>query len=289
MHLILCSFNLLPTPLQKGEANTRCFVSQEDYTVGPWAEWPDAHRFRAARAAWWGGIGALDLPRGGKREHHDWLRVLPRVRRNDPASDLTPDRQTFLSLIASARRIGLWHHDDLQGRVWLWQVLADLARTGVDPARVETCRFGPEGGAKPSKAFGQAMLTEAPDLPERPAALPRPPDADLLADPQTCADFALLAARIVDPATGLSGLRWRLLRTATVDLRPMARTVGEALVIGLASGDCVGDIVLQAEARALTRLPEPLIEIEGAGEMGQCRLRLTMAGERVRDVYAASE
>jgi len=74
----------------------------------------------------------------------------------------------------------------------------------------------------------------------------RDPDtrAELLADTQTRADFALLVGRIVNPATGLSGLRWRLLRAATVDLRPMARTVGEALVIGLASGDRVGDIVL---------------------------------------------
>lgn len=72
-------------------------------------------------------------------------------------------------------------------------------------------------------------------------------------------------------------------------MRQMARTVGDALAMGLASGDRVGDLMLQAEARALTRLLDPPLEIEGTGAMRHCQLRLTRTGEWLRHLGPAGK
>ena len=309
MRLILSS-SLPSLPLPEPPPETYGFYCAEDFTVGPRAHWGEPERFRAERAEYWARSDAYGPPDGAERIYYVWNQFAPHISLEDYVALIETEQDPAFhdaeDLFPLAESIEIWVDPSVHAQTCLWFSLAEFGRRGVAREKFRLCRFA-RAGANCSDAEWAALLSDAPDrpLPAEPiteaewqraqalwqavTALPRRPDPALLHDAGTAQCFARLAGRFADPLTGLNALQRRLLRGTHPDWRHMARVVGDAMAAGYRQGDPVGDAVLKFELEAMATLTPPPVEIDGTGAMRFCKLRLTEAGEALRDTLGPED
>lgn len=275
----------------------------DDFSVGPLADWRDPVRFRSTRADFWATAPHAGWEIGVTPDPPLWFQFHPPVRASHlPAEGaLDGDPIDDLPLLDHADAIfELWSDATLRGQVMLWYAVAELTRAGVGLDRLRHCAL-PDLVATPFDGrFWRRMLTDAPDRDFPAVAIPpatrdrmlrcwaavvarpaRVPD-DLAQDPVTGPVFRHLVGRAPDPATGLTNLQTRLVRATPDDWTRMARVIADAMGAGYEVGDRVGDRILCAELRALTRDQSALVELSGPGQMFNTQVRLTEIGRRRR-------
>lgn len=81
----------------------------------------------------------------------------------------------------------------------------------------------------------------------------------------------------------LPELQLRLLDATRSDWLAMARPIAEAMAESSILGDPVGDGILRHALEQMACLTPALIEIEGSGAMRFCKVRLTHAGETLKE------
>jgi hypothetical protein len=249
----------------------------------------------------------LGPPDGSKMHYVVWQQDLPRYDlvesiKSGVSFEEMPRTYEFAELIYKATTIEIWHDFSVRGCVFRWYVVAALHSIGIQPERVSTCVLPDLIRERQSAGFWSDMLLDKPRraVPAAPistsdwdlalqywtalTAMPNPVEKDLLqqADKPSRDALAALSARFPDPATGLTNIQGRLLRSASDDWRKMARVVGDAMGVGWEENDPIGDSFLHAELIKMARMNPPLLKIEGEGAMRYCRVRLTHLGETTR-------
>lgn len=307
MRLILSHSHLdtkTPPNLPDG---TYFFVCFEDFSVGPVNDWNDRPKFDQQRADFWKTTQMLDLPDGSKMDYVVWMQGLPRydlveLIQSGVSFEEMPKMYEFAELIHEATTIEIWHDLSVRGCVFRWYAVAALHGLGIQPERVSACVLPNLIRERQSAGFWSDMLLDNPGR----AVLAAPistADWDLAllywaaltgmpnsvekalvqrADKPSRDALAVLSARFPDPATGLTNIQERLLRSASHDWRKMARVVGDAMGTGWEEKDPIGDSVLHAELIEMARMNPPLLAIMGEGAMRYCRVRLTHFGETKR-------
>ncbi len=286
---------------------TYFFVCFEDFSVGPLKDWNDQTEFNRQRADHWEKTRRLDLPDGSKIDYFVWMQGLPRydlaeLIQSGVSFEEMPKTFKFTELIHEATTIEIWHDLSVRGCVLQWYTVAALHSIGIQRQRVSTCVLPDLIHERKSAAFWSDLLLDNPEraAPAAPIStsdwdlalqywaaltgMPNPAEKALVqrADKPSRDALAVLSGRFPDPATGLTNIQERLLRSASNDWRKMARVVGDAMGIGWDENDPVGDAVLHAELIKMASSIPPLVKIEGEGAMRYCRVRLAHHGETVR-------
>lgn len=307
MRLILFHSHLDTNPPPNLPDGTYFFVCFEDFSVGPVKNWNDQPKFNQQRAEFWKTTQRLDLPDGSKMDYFVWLQALPRydlveLIQSGVSFEDMPRTYEFAELIYEATTIEIWHDLSVRGSVFRWYAMTALHNIGIQPERVSTCVLPDLIRERQSAGFWSDMLLDKPGraVPAAPistadwdlalqywAALTGMPSSVEKAlvqrsDRPSRDALAMLSRRFPDPATGLTNIQERLLRSASHDWRKMARVVGDAMAVGWKENDSIGDAVLHAELIEMASMSPSLLQIEGEGAMRFCRVRLTQHGETKR-------
>lgn len=304
MHLILCHRPIhvaKPPQLPHGKFVFACF---ENFSVGPLQNWGNSVEFQKNRSDFWTKTSKLDLPDGAKMDYFVWLQELPRhdpVKWSQGGGEVTDIPETYEcdELLPQAAKIEIWADHTVSGYAFLWYVIATLEDVGVDRGCVTLSCIPDFIGDRQSSKFWTDMLLDHPErgilantLSETEwrlmlrswnaiTQLPEGPDPELIKDmdEKTLRVFDILRGRYADPESGLTNVQMRLLCTVRKEWLKMTRVLGDAICAGWDDLDPVGDAVLHTELEEMSRMAPPLVEMSGVGEMPNCRVRLTSAGE----------
>ena len=305
MRLILCHGHIPvaePPALPDENFLFACF---EDFSVGPLHDWNDPVNFLENRSDFWKNTSILDLPDGSKMDYFVWFQALPRhdlvelVKSDVPIDDL-PLPKDFDDLLPQADTIEIWSDQTVGSCIFVWYLCALFEMLGVDRNCVYQSHFENPLRDQRSPLFWSDMLLDTserriPALPISEAAwrlmiqywgaatrLPLPIDPVLKqnANKHTLHAFSILTGRHPNPITKLTNLQERLIRVTPKRSTKMARVIGDAMVSGRDEGDSVGDFILQAELKNMSRMLPPLIEVNGTGAMRNCEVRLTENSEK---------